>query len=110
MATRHAAESSLTSSALCGHFHHGMGADTQNNHDWNKVISYVFSAFSGKEVGTNYTENENIDGFKPIWMALDTFIIEKEKIKDKDKNYSGYFSDKRDLEIAKFFKAKLLGI
>ena len=84
--------------------------DAQNNHDWNKAISYVFSASLGKEVGTNYTEDENIDGFKPIWMALDTFIIEKEKIKDKDNSYSGYFSDKRDLEIAKFFKTKLSGI
>ena len=84
--------------------------DIQNNHDWNKAISYVFSASLGKEVGTNYTEDENIDGFKPIWMALDTFIIEKEKIKDKDNSYSGYFSDRRDLEIAKFFKTKLLGI
>lgn len=77
--------------------------NAQNNHDWNKAISYVFSASLGKEVGTNYTEDENIDGFKPIWMALDTFIIEKEKIKDKDNSYSGYFSDRRDLEIAKFF-------
>ena len=84
--------------------------DIQNNHDWNKAISYVFSASLGKEVGTKYTEDENIDGFKPIWMTLDTFIIEKEKIKDKDNSYSGYFSDRRDLEIAKFFKNKLLGI
>lgn len=76
----------------------------QNNHDWNKAISYVFSAFSEEEIGTNYTEDENADGFRPIWMTLNHFIIEKEKIKNKANSYSGYFSDKRDLEIAKFFK------
>lgn len=76
----------------------------QNNHDWNKVISYVFSASSGKEIGTNYTEDENADAFRPIWMTLNHFIIEKEKIKNKANSYSGYFSDKRDLEIAKYLK------
>ena len=76
----------------------------QNNHDWNKVISYVFSASSGKEIGTNYTENENADGFRPIWMTLNHFITEKEKLKNKANSYSGYFSDKRDLEIAKYLK------
>lgn len=78
--------------------------DVQNNHDWSKAISYVFSASVEKEIGTNYTEDENADGFKPIWMTLDDFIIEKGKIKDKTNSYSGHFSDKRDLEIAKFFK------
>lgn len=84
--------------------------DSQNNHDWNKAISYVFSASLGKEVGTNYTEDESADCFRPIWMPLDHFIAEKEKLKNKDNSYSGYFSDRRDLEIAKFFKTKLLGI
>lgn len=78
--------------------------DVQNNHDWSRAISYVFSASVGKEIGTKYTEDENADDFKPIWMTLDNFIIEKEKIKDKANSYSGHFSDKRDLEIAKFFK------
>ena len=84
--------------------------DIQNSHDWSRAISYVFSASPGKEVGTNYTEDESADRFRPIWMPLDHFITEKEKLKNKDNSYSGYFSDKRDLEIAKFFKAKLLGI
>ena len=78
--------------------------DAQNNHDWNKAISYVFSAFSEEEIGTNYTEDENADGFRPIWISLDDFIAEKEKLMDKANSYSGHFSDKRDLEIAKFFK------
>lgn len=78
--------------------------DIQNNHDWNKAISYVFSASAEKEIGVNYTEDENADGFKPIWMTLDNFIIEKEKMKNETNSYSGRFSDKRDLEIAKFFK------
>ena len=84
--------------------------DAQNNHDWNKAVSYVFSASLGKEVGTNYTEDENADDFRPIWMTLDQFIVEKEELKNRANSYSGYFSDRRDLEIAKFFKAKLLGI
>lgn len=84
--------------------------DAQNNHDWNKAVSYVFSASLGKEVGTNYTEDENADNFRPIWMTLDQFIVEKEELKNRANSYSGYFSDRRDLEIAKFFKAKLLGI
>lgn len=78
--------------------------DIQNHHDWNKAISYVFSASLGKEVGTNYTEDENADDFRPIWMTLDQFISEKEELKNKESSYSGRFSDKRDLEIAKFFK------
>ncbi len=76
--------------------------DAQNHHDWNKAVSYVFSASLGKEVGTNYTEDENADDFRPIWMTLDQFIAEKEELKNKANSYSGYFSDKRDLEIAKF--------
>ena len=79
--------------------------DIQNHHDWNKAISYVFSASLGKEVGTNYTEDENADDFRPIWMTLDQFISEKEELKNKESSYSGRFSDKRDLEIAKFFKS-----
>lgn len=78
--------------------------DIQNSHDWSKAISYVFSASLKKEVGTNYTEDENADGFKPIWMTLNDFIAEKEILKNKASSYSGCFSDKRDLEIAKFFK------
>jgi 8-oxo-dGTP pyrophosphatase MutT (NUDIX family) len=81
--------------------------DVQNHHDWNKAVSYVFSASLGEEVGTNYTEDENVDDFRPIWMTLDQFIAEKEELKNKANSYSGCFSDKRDLEIAKFFKAKL---
>ena len=76
----------------------------QNNHDWDKAISYVFSASSRKEIGTNYTEDKNADVFRPIWMALNHFIIEKEKIKNKANSYSGCFSNKRDLEIAKYLK------
>lgn len=70
----------------------------------------MFSASPGKEVGTNYAKDESADYFRPIWMPLDHFITEKEKLKNKVNSYSGYFPDKRDLEIAKFFKAKLLGI
>ncbi|MBQ3296504.1 NUDIX domain-containing protein [Candidatus Saccharibacteria bacterium] len=78
--------------------------DVQNKYDWGKAISYVFSASPKKEIGTNYTEYENTEGFRPIWMTVDDFIAEKEKLRNKAISYSGNFSDKRDLEIARFYK------
>lgn len=84
--------------------------DTRNSHDWNQAISFVFSALSGKEVGIDYTEDEIAEGFKPMWIKLEGFIVEQEKNEGKKESYSGCFSNKRDLEIAKFFKTKLSGI
>ena len=78
--------------------------DIRNSHDWNRVITYAFSASVEKEVGTNYTKDENADGFKPVWMTIDEFISEKEKLKESTSSYSGCFSDRRDLEIIKYFK------
>ncbi|MBO4813310.1 NUDIX domain-containing protein [Candidatus Saccharibacteria bacterium] len=78
--------------------------DVRNKYDWGKAISYVFSASPEKEIGTNYTEYENTEGFRPIWMTLDDFIAEKEKLGNKSTSYSGRFSDKRDLEITKYIR------
>ena len=74
----------------------------------NQAISFVFSALSGKEVGINYTEDEIAEGFKPMWIKLEDFIVEQEKNEGKKESYSGCFSNKRDLEIAKFFKSLML--
>ena len=82
--------------------------DIRNSHDWNQAISFVFSALSGKEVGINYTEDEIAEGFKPMWIKLEDFIVEQEKNEGKKESYSGCFSNKRDLEIAKFFKSLML--
>ena len=45
------------------------------------------------------------EGFKPIWIKLEDFIVEQESNEDKIGSHSGCFSNKRDLEIAKYFKS-----
>ena len=54
-------------------------------------------------VGTKYMEDEVTEDFKPIWIKLEDFIVEQESNEDKIENYSGCFSNKRDLEIARYF-------
>ena len=76
--------------------------DTQNTHEWDRYVSFVFSASLDKYVGTNYVGDEIGEDFKPIWMEVGDFIAEKQK-DAKNKKYSGYFSDKRDLEIVKYY-------
>lgn len=78
--------------------------DIRNAHDWDQDISYVFSAFPDKEVGTNYMDDEIVEGFKPIWIKLENFIAEQQNNEGKIESYSGCFSNRRDLEIAKYFK------
>ena len=79
--------------------------DTRNTHPWGRDISYVFKALPSKEVETHYMEDEKAEGFKPIWISLDDFIAEQEQNEGKIESYSGCFSNRRDLEIAKYFKA-----
>ncbi len=79
--------------------------DKRNKHDWDQAISFIFSALPGEEVGTDYTEDENAESFKPIWISLEDFIAEQEKNESKKENYSGCFSNRRDLKIAEFFKS-----
>ena len=79
--------------------------DVRNNHDWDQDISFVFTALSDKEVGTKYMEDEVAEGFKPIWIKLEDFIAEQEGNEGKIESYSGCFSNKRDLEIARYFKS-----
>ena len=82
--------------------------DKRNAHPWGKDISYVFKAIPIKQVGTNYMEDEIAEGFQPIWLRLKDFITEKERRKAEIKSYSGCFSDRRDLLIAKYFQNKIL--
>ena len=83
--------------------------DIRNTHDFDQCISFVFVARPGKNVGTNYMEDEIAEDFRPIWVKLEEFIEEKEKELDtkKPKSYSGNFSNKRDLEIAKYYQKTL---
>lgn len=82
--------------------------DVRNHHDYDQSISFVFSALPEKEVGTNYMEDEIAEGFKPIWIRLEDFIAEQTSIEGKIDNYSGCFSNRRDLLIAKYFQNMVL--
>lgn len=78
--------------------------DKRNTHPWGKDISYVFKAMPAEEVGTNYMEDEVAEGFKPIWLKLEDFIAEQEQHEGHIENYSGCFSNRRDLTITKFYQ------
>ena len=79
--------------------------DVRNNHDWDQDMSFVFTALLNKNAGTKYMEDEIAEGLKPIWIKLEDFIAEQESKEGKIESYSGCFSDKHDLEIAKYFKS-----
>ena len=59
-------------------------------------------------MGTNYMDDEIAEGFKPIWIKLENFITEQQNNEGKIESYSGCFSNKRDLEISKYYKQKYL--
>ena len=82
--------------------------DDRNTHSWGRDISYVFKVLPSKEVGTNYTEDEIDEGFKPIWVRLEDFIAEQESNEGKMESYSRCFSNRRDLLIAKYFQNRIL--
>lgn len=82
--------------------------DVRNTHDYDQDVSFVFSALPEKEVGTNYMEDEIVEGFRPIWIRLEDFIAEQASIEGKIKNYYGCFSNRRDLLIAKYFQNMIL--
>ena len=78
--------------------------DVRNEHDWGRTVSYVFTASIDKEVGTDYTEAEQNEKFRPTWIKLEDFINEQEKNEGNIISYSGSFSNRRDLEIARFYQ------
>ena len=81
--------------------------DKRNTRSWEKYVSYVFTAKPAKEVGTNYMEDEVAEGFKPIWIKLTDFITKQKQNEGHIESYSGCFSNRRDLSIAKFFKTTI---
>ena len=81
--------------------------DVRNNHDYDQYISFVFSALPEREVGTKYMEDEIAEGFRPIWIRLEDFIAEQMSIEGKIESYSGCFSNRRDILIAKYFRDRL---
>lgn len=81
--------------------------DIQNTHDWDQEISFVFKASPAKKVSTKYTPIEIAEGFTPIWMNLDEFIAKQTQKEGRFEGYSGMFSDRRSLLIAKYYRTKL---
>ena len=56
---------------------------------------------------TVFPENatdEAAEGFKPIWIKLTDFIAEQEQSEGYIESYSGNFSNRRDLSIAKYYQ------
>ena len=78
----------------------------RNTHDWDTAIAFVFGASPEKEVGTDYTEVEISEGFRPFWVSLEDFIAGLEEKDGKMERYSGCFSNRRDLEIARYVLAR----
>ncbi len=74
----------------------------KNAYDWDKSISFVFKAKPEKEVGTEYTEEEKAEGFKPIWIKPDDFMARQKEEDLEVKSYGGHFSVRRDLMIAQY--------
>lgn len=78
--------------------------DARNAHDWDRSVSFAFSAAPDKQVGVKYTEDELAEGFTPAWMKLNDIIAELEKSEGYIESYGGCFSNRRDLSIAKFLR------
>ncbi len=84
---------------------------SNNQYNWNRAISYCFVAEPDKEIGTNYTEEENGEDFVPIWISLDMAVEEFRRIDEKLKlnparSYSGAFATRRDLLLLEIFSTE----
>lgn len=69
-------------------------------------ISFVFEARTVKNIGTNYMDDEVEEGFKPVRIKVEDLVIELSKDEGKIQSYNGCFSNRRDLEIAKYYTAR----
>ena len=76
----------------------------RNDHSWNQNIAYVFKAKVGEEVGTDYMDDEIAESFKPVWMDLSSAIEFFRASEGHIENYSGNFSNRRDLRICEFME------
>lgn len=75
--------------------------DKQNPRPWGESISFVFRARPSKQVGTKLMPDEIEEGFSPIWISTEAFITKQEHDIGNIRNYSGSFSNMRDLLIVK---------
>ena len=78
--------------------------DVRNTRDWVRYISYVFVAKPERDVGTKYMDDEIAEGFAPMWIKLEDIIAGLEADEGHIESYSGNFSNRRDLLIAKYFQ------
>ena len=69
-------------------------------------ISFVFEARAVKNIGTNYMDDEVEEGFKPVRIKIEDLVTELSKDEGKIQSYNGCFSNRRDLEIAKYYAAR----
>ena len=76
----------------------------QNPYSWGCSVSFVFKATSDRQVGTRYMDYEIAEGFEPFWIAFDDFIAKQASKEGKIESYGKCFSNRRDLEIARYFK------
>lgn len=69
------------------------------NNNAQKRVSYAFTAKPGKNVGTNYMEDEIEEGFEPVWLPIEEVARHFRESVGKIESYSGNFSNMRDLLI-----------
>lgn len=77
--------------------------DKRNTHDWERAVSFVFTARPGENIGTHYMDDEIAEGFHPIWININDFLREQESRDGRIEKYSGNFSNRRDIEMVKYY-------
>lgn len=76
----------------------------QNIHPWSKSISFIYTAKTYREVGTNYTDEKIQEGFRPVFLDPEEAIKRFHNQTKNIDNYSGYFANRRDLTIIEKYK------
>lgn len=78
--------------------------------------TFVYLARAGANVGPELTAEEAAEGFEPTWLDLDEALnilrSSEVELSDSDHqghNYSGSFSNRRDLLILEYYKRQLEG-
>ncbi len=66
-------------------------------------VRVLLSNHSGNYCVISHTNEEDAEGFEPVWMPLGDFITDQEKNKGDTRSYSGSFANRRDLLIAKYY-------
>ena len=68
---------------------------------FNRWVEFAFTAQTDEFVGTNYMDDEIAEGFTPVWLTVDKAVKIFESAEGKIENYSGNFSNRRDLLVLK---------